>query len=112
MTSKNKNNIAFVFLKTLGIKQIQTAQLALTEKLLLTAAVPKKIYFDKPLSTQETNCLLLAAKGLTISETANLLNIKRTTVITHRANILKKLSCSSIAQAVFESIRFGYFKQE
>lgn len=110
--AKNKNNLATFFLKSLGLKTYRKSQIDLTERLLLAATIPASAYFDQRLSTQEINCLLLAAKGLTIAETAELLNIQKTTVVTHRDNILRKLSCKSIAQAVFEAIRFGYLRYE
>lgn len=109
MVSKSKDNIATFFLKTLGIKKPHQYQIDLAGRLLFTAVVPHQIFFDRKLSKREIYCLLLAAKGFTISETAGLLKIRKTTVVTHRENIFKKLSCNSIAQAVFEAIRLGYF---
>lgn len=112
MSSIKDSHLAVLFLKALGIKKLQKGQIELVEKLILTAAVPRIIYFKECLSPQEKNCLLLAAKGLTITETAKLLNIKKTSVATHRENILKKLSCRSIAQAIFEAVRLGHFTYE
>lgn len=62
------------------------------------------------LTERERSCLLLAASGKTSNETANLLGIKASTVETYRKNIKEKLACNTIAQAVFEGLRCGYFK--
>lgn len=62
----------------------------------------------KQLTERELSCLFLAAKGLTTNETAELLGIKSSTVETYRRKIKYKLACNTMAQAVFEGIRWGY----
>lgn len=46
--------------------------------------------------------------ALTTNETATLLKIKPTTVITFRNNILRKLECKTMPHAVFKGIHYGY----
>jgi DNA-binding CsgD family transcriptional regulator len=70
--------------------------------------IERKLFFDNQLTQQEINCLLLVAKGKTAKETAKLLNVQVSTVQTHHKSIKHKLSCTTIAQAVFEGIRYGY----
>ena len=53
-------------------------------------------------------CLFLAAKGKTSSETADFFETKRSTVESHRKEVLRKLSCRSIGQPIYEGIRYGY----
>jgi DNA-binding CsgD family transcriptional regulator len=60
------------------------------------------------LSEREKSCLLLAANGMTTEQTAELLGIKASTVETHRKGIKKKLASNSMAQAVYQGIKYGY----
>lgn len=108
--SQPKNELAVKFLKALGKRKPKQKHLELTEKLLFSAVVREQLYFDKQLTKQEANCLLLAAKGLTTNEIAGILEVKKSTVETHRISILRKLSCTTITQAVFEAMRFGYWR--
>ena len=64
--------------------------------------------FHPRLTEREASCLLLAANGKSVDETAFLLSVKSTTVLTWRQNILRKLQSHSIAQAVFTGISYGY----
>ena len=87
-------------------------QMTLHEHLLMR--VLKKLANKKlnsELTDRETSCLVLAAKGMTSEETANLLGVKSSTVETYRRNIKQKLSCNTLAQAVFEGLRLGYITQ-
>ena len=106
------NELAVKFLKAVGKRKPNQKHIELTRKLLLTAVVQAHLYFDEKLTEQESNCLLLAAKGLSLDETATVLNITSKTVEMHRRNIMEKLSSSNITQAVFEAIRFGYIQPE
>lgn len=74
----------------------------------LLSTLISRISFDSHLTGCEINCLLLAVKGKTSSETASLLGIKSCTVESHRQKIMRKLSSHTIAQAVYEGILFGY----
>lgn len=103
----NANELAVKFLKFLGKRKPTQEQLKVTKKLLLTAVVQEHLYFDERLTQREKECLLLAAKGYTTEETARILNIKKSTVETHRLSIYRKLVCNNIGQAVLEGMRFG-----
>jgi DNA-binding CsgD family transcriptional regulator len=60
------------------------------------------------LTEREICCLLLAANGMTTGQTAELLGIRPSTVETHRKGIKKKLASNSMAQAVYQGIKYGY----
>lgn len=102
------NELAVKFLNFLGKRKPTQEQVQITEKLLLTAVVQEQLYFEECLTRREQECLLLAAKGYTTKETARILNLKKSTVESHRLSILKKLVCNNIGQAVLEGMRFGY----
>jgi two-component system, NarL family, response regulator DevR len=70
---------------------------------------PQSIIFHNKLSETECNCLLLAAKGKTIQQTAYLLSVKQSTVTTLRKRALNKLGCRSMAHAVFMGLYYGCF---
>lgn len=106
------NDLAVKFLKLLGKRNPSQQHIKLTEKLFSTAVVNTHLILSARLTEREQNCLLLAAKGYTTEETAQVLNIKPSTVETHRLSILNKLSCSNMSQAVFEGIRMGKIQQE
>lgn len=56
------------------------------------------------LSKRERECLLCAAFGMSAQETGLLLHIGTSTVNTHRENVIHKLRCNNIVQAVFTSV--------
>jgi DNA-binding CsgD family transcriptional regulator len=60
------------------------------------------------LTQRQKICLIYAAKGMTSVETANTLGLKTSTVESHRKEIKRKLSCVTMAQAVYEGIRLGH----
>lgn len=111
MKKANKVNGAQLIvnvLKKLGNERPTQDEIELAESLLLRATINYKMIFHRKLTHRESSCLLLAAKGRTIEETANIMNVKPSTVKTWRNNVINKLGCTSIAQAVFEGISFGY----
>jgi DNA-binding NarL/FixJ family response regulator len=95
-------------LEKLGNKKPTNIQIELATSLLLRSPIDQQLLFDQKLSPREVGCLLLAAKGKTIEESAKLMNVKATTVRTWRNNILAKLSSRSMAQAIFKGIHYGY----
>jgi DNA-binding NarL/FixJ family response regulator len=101
------NPLAINILNKLGIKNPTRGQQVLVEKLFVSTAVLQKISFSNELTPREAACLLLVAKGLTSEEIAELLGIKRTTVETHRRNILTKMSSTSLTQALYKAIQLG-----
>lgn len=106
------SDLAVRFLRLLGKKKPSQQHIRLTEKLLSTAVVNEHLILDERLTEREQNCLLLAAKGYTTEETAKILNVKPSTVETHRHSIINKLSCSNMSQAIFEGIRMGRIEQK
>ena len=64
------------------------------------------------ISNRERHCLSLIANGQTTRKIAEFLNVKPSTVETWRKNIKQKLGCATIAQAVFEGVRYGYLSSQ
>ena len=104
---QNRNYLAIEMLELCGNSNPTQRQITVMERLLSTVAMTQHITFDHQLTEQEINCLFLAAKGHSIKETATFLQIQCSTVETHRKQILRKLACTSMTQAVFEGIRYG-----
>jgi DNA-binding CsgD family transcriptional regulator len=108
---------AFKFLTSQILREIGNThpterQIHLTSLLLTSTTINQQLVFHKVLSPKEMNCLLLAAKGITMEEAAKLLNVKYSTIETWHKKIKLKLGCRSIAQAVFEGMRFGYLQPQ
>jgi DNA-binding CsgD family transcriptional regulator len=95
----------------LGNSTPTEAQIKLANKLLLRTTINTEITFHQTLTNREVCCLFLAARGNTMEEVAEMLNVKYSTVETWYKKIKHKLSCRSIAQAVFEGIRHGDIKE-
>lgn len=106
------NHLTRKVLDSIDINQPTQKQLRVVEKLLTSTLVQKIFSYHSQLTAREISCLYLAAKGLTSIEIAEFMNIKTSTVFTHKRNILHKLSCNTFAQAVFEGIRLGELKQK
>jgi DNA-binding CsgD family transcriptional regulator len=101
-------NLVLKVLVELGNPSPTVQQINLARHLLLTSYRHEEIVFHHKLSESEKNCLLLAAKGKTIQQTAHLLAIKTSTVTTLRKRALNKLGCRSMAHAVFIGLQYGY----
>lgn len=108
MTLNDKNHLLTKMLKKLGNQKPDSNHLTLIASLMSTSVFGNNVLLHPCLTDRETSCLVLAAKGMTSEETADLLGVKSSTVETYRRNIKQKLSCNTIAQAVFEGLRFGY----
>lgn len=102
------NKIILKLLEKLGNKEPTGMQIELVKSLLLRDTIEQQLFFHQKLTAREISCLLLAAKGKTVDDSAKLMNVKTSTVRTWRNKILSKLGCRSIAQAVFKSIHYGY----
>lgn len=110
LTLRNQKYLLTKILKKLGNAEPNHEQIEFMSLLITSSpSLEQEVLFTHSLTERETSCLMLAAKGMTSSETAKLLGIKATTVETYRQNIKKKLACNTMAQAVFEGIRFGLF---
>ncbi len=77
------------------------------ETLLLSHEYINNSAFSGDLSEQELNCLVLAACGVEIEETASLLDIKEDSVNKIRSNIFQKLNAKNITHSVFKSNKAG-----
>lgn len=101
------NFVAIEMLEQFGNNAPTAGQIDMMEELLSTTFVKKKIVFNKHLTQQEAMCLLLAAHGKSINISAHLLRISPATVVTYRKRICQKLKVNSLAQAVFQGMRYG-----
>jgi DNA-binding NarL/FixJ family response regulator len=108
LKTKGQDDLTLKLLAKLGNPKPSQQQVELAKSLLLRASINKELVFHKSLTEREISCLLLAAKGTSIEDTAKLLKVVPSTVKTWRSKINRKLSCASITQAVFEGIRYGY----
>lgn len=59
------------------------------------------------LTDRERDCLIWAAKGKTVAETAVILTISRETVVSHLSNAQRKLNCSNKTHAVATALMLG-----
>jgi DNA-binding CsgD family transcriptional regulator len=106
--TSTSHSLILKVLAELGNHNPKPHQIKLIESLLFTVHYPFPLLFHSKLSEGERNCLLLAAKGKTIQQTAHLLSVKNSTVTTLRKRTLHKLGCRSIAHAVFTGLHYGY----
>ncbi|MBO4315040.1 MAG: helix-turn-helix transcriptional regulator [Prevotella sp.] len=70
----------------------------------LPITLPEQV---NPLSDREKEVLSLIAQGYINKEIANILNIGITTVITHRKNIMEKLSMKSVSALTIYAVTHG-----
>jgi DNA-binding NarL/FixJ family response regulator len=109
--TKNKmitNKTIEQLLEKLGNTNPSPMQIELVDTLLFRSSIEQTVLFDRKLTSRESYCLLLAAKGKTVQDTADLMGVKISTVRTWRHKILNKLACCSMAQAIFQGIHYGY----
>lgn len=103
-----KTQLIREILAKLGNNKPSQKQIDLAETILYKTTINQELTFNNRLTKREISCLLLAAKGKTRQQTAELLNIQTVTVDSYRKKIHEKLQSKSMAQAVFEGIRYGY----
>lgn len=104
--------LAVELLKKLGNSRPLKKQLALMELLLSKVSSLQSIYFNPLLTEREKMCLYWLAMGKTSPEIAELFDVKPSTIEYYRKEIKNKLSCKTIAEAVFKGIRVGYLPSE
>lgn len=63
---------------------------------------------DKQLSAREAEVMSLIVKGMINKEIADRLNISLATVVTHRRNIMDKLSLKSVSALTIYAVTHGY----
>lgn len=107
-TAQYVNYLAIDLLEKLGNIEPAQQQIDLMESLISQVAIIHHISFDHRLTEREISCLYLSAKGKSSPETAYLLGLKPSTVISHRKEILRKLACSNMTAAVFKGMQYGY----
>lgn len=110
--SKSLNHLAVGILAKLGNKNPNQSQINLMTSFLSEISIQQLLTFDHRLTHREISCLLLAAKGWTAEETAELLNVKSTTITTFRNNIMRKLGCKTMTHAVYKGMQRGYIQFE
>lgn len=103
-----KDHLIKEILKQLGNTAPTQRHLDAAEKLFLRETINRQLSFTGHLTENEALCLLLAAKGFNAKKTAEQMNTTLLTVYSYWKEIKRKLKCSSIAQAVYEGICFGY----
>ena len=100
--------LAAELLIVFGNPEPSSRQLELAKEIVGKVAIEQRMLFGRQLTMREACCLYFAALGKTADETAEFLQIKKSTVNSHRKKIKRKLACNSMAQAVFKGIRYGY----
>ncbi len=103
-----KEHLIKDILKQLGNGEPSKRHLEVAEKLFLRETISRQLSFTGQLTENEVLCLFLAAKGFNARQTAEQMNTTLLTVYSYWKEIKRKLKCSSIAQAVYEGICFGY----
>lgn len=110
MSNFEQHNHLINILKIFGIVEPTEKQLSLAYTFMHRAVVQQHLTYNDKLTNREISCLFLATKGLTTIKIAELMEVKPSTVTTYKKNILRKLSCTTFAQAIFEGISFGYIQ--
>lgn len=100
------NSLAELSLLNKDIRNPSFLQLRI-ETLFLAHKHPKSSIFLTKFSEQELSCLLLAAWGFEIGETAEILGLKEDSINKCRANISKKLGTRNIPNSVFIATQAG-----
>lgn len=67
----------------------------------------KRIIFDKSLTNREKDYLFWASCGKNYLEIAEILGISPETVRNYEKDILEKLKCKNMKQAIAQGIRYG-----
>lgn len=75
--------------------------------ILFHAWLRRRIKLDERLTNREKLCLLLASQGKTYIEIAKTLGISPGVVRNYEKEILRKLNCKNMKQAVSIGIRYG-----
>lgn len=110
-SSPTLHAIAIRFLTQLDIHQPTIKQVHAMENVLSEIGmVIFKPLVNKRLSKQETICLGWIAQGKSRRQIAQLMEVKIDTVKSYQDRLRNKLDCSTLAQAVYEGMRFGFLK--
>ncbi|WP_218813605.1 helix-turn-helix transcriptional regulator [Rickettsiella endosymbiont of Dermanyssus gallinae] len=101
------SSVAEVSLLAKGINNPSPEQLRI-ETLFQTNKAPRNTTYIVTLSEREISCLLLAAWGVDIKETASLLNVTEDKVNKCRAEIADKFNAKNIYNAIFIAQQAGF----
>ena len=82
-------------------------QIDAAESFILKVICEGKFIFHEKLTPREIDCLYWAAKGKSSKKTASILCISQATIESHRKQIKEKLKCKTMAQAVFQGMRYA-----
>lgn len=107
---KNKLHIDSLSLRVLnflGNAKPSKRQLLFVEDLINTSFCDSTPPAHENLTPREQSCLYLTALGLSTKEIGAILKIKDSTVVTYRKEIIRKLKCKNMVQAVFNGLRIG-----
>lgn len=95
------------YLILFGNKRPTPRQLMLMKDLLFHVWLQRDLTLVPKLSKREKQCLYYASQGKTIEETALLLGLHEATVETYRKQVVVKLDCRNMYQAISVGIRYG-----
>lgn len=80
----------------------------LNDKAYRHSALNMSVHQNNHLTEREAECLYWAAQGKSSEETAIIMSISRYTVEDFRKSIKRKLNCTTLVQAIYESIKHGH----
>jgi len=101
-------NAAIDFLKNrFEIPEPTVNQIEEMKSILFHSWLRRRIKVDERLADREKFCLFLASQGKTYIEIAKTLGISSGTVRNYEKEILRKLFCKNMKQAVSIGIRYG-----
>ncbi len=86
-------------LSLLSIEHPTTRQYEIISTILSTHRT-SELYANSILSRRQRACLYWTAKGMTAQQIAILLNLQESTIISFKREVMKKLNCKRISQAV------------
>lgn len=90
-----------------GIEAPTHIQIEEMKSILFHTWLRRRINLDERLADREKFCLFLASQGKTYIEIAKTLGISPGTVRNYEKEILRKLACKNMKQAISIGIRYG-----
>lgn len=90
-----------------GIDRPTQNQIDDLKSILFHAWLRRRVILDDRLTNRERLCLLFASHGKTYIEIAQTLGISAGTIRNYEKEILRKLFCKSMKQAIAIGIRYG-----
>lgn len=112
MNNKNNgenpsNQLAVKYLRFLNDEKPTQIQIEVMQSILTRTLEKKMVDFSEKLTKREKDCLYLASQGKSSKETAKFLCISSETVRVYRKEIIRKLQCKNMVQAVYKGIKYG-----